>query len=223
MDFKSKITNKKDIDWSYTIVLEELRVDPTALENHKQRIEKIFAKESDEEKAQQLHNIVVRDNLFSAAMDKLAEFYEFEFVDEDIKNLIPRIISAFGEYKNNIAPEIAKKIIQKTLIFKDLQDTFNIEIKDEELEKILSSYYEETNQPIRDFKENKAQWEAARLTLLEEKTTAFIIDKFNRDLSILEKNIREKLAKQMELEKQIESMTKKENEESKDKEETKKN
>lgn len=96
-----------------------------------------------------------------------------------------------------------KKIIAKALIFQDLQKEFNIEIKDDELTKILESYYEETNLSIRDFKENKAQWEAAKSTLLEEKTTAFIVDKFDRDLSILEANIRKKIAEQMELDKKI--------------------
>ena len=99
--------------------------------------------------------------------------------------------------------KLHKKIIAKALIFQDLQKEFTIEIKDEELTKILESYYEETNLSIRDFKENKAQWEAAKSTLLEEKTTAFIVDKFDRDLSILEANIRKKIAEQMELDKKI--------------------
>lgn len=203
MNFKSTIVNKKPIDWKHTIILEELNVDPKALEMHKERINTVFAKQTEEQRSQQLHNIIVRENLFNKAMTYLADFYEIDVNEEDIKDLAPRIKQAFGVEDEKLAYEIAQKIIAKALIFQDLQKEFTIEIKDEELTKILESYYEETNLSIRDFKENKAQWEAAKSTLLEEKTTAFIVDKFDRDLSILEANIRKKIAEQMELDKKI--------------------
>lgn len=203
MEFKSIIKNKKPINWDYTIVLEDLMVDPKALEVHKQRINTVFAKQTEEQRAQQLHNIVVRENLFNKAMNYLSDFYEIEVNEEDVKELAPKLARAFGEEMKDKYDEIARKVIAKSLIFSDIQKEFNIDIADDELEKILESYYEETNLSIRDFKENKAQWDAAKTTLLEEKTTAFIVDKFDRDLTTLERNIRKRLAKEMKLDEHL--------------------
>ena len=88
MNFKSTIVNKKPIDWKHTIVLEELNVDPKALEMHKERINTVFAKQTEEQRSQQLHNIIVRENLFNKAMTYLADFYEIDVNEEDIKDKI---------------------------------------------------------------------------------------------------------------------------------------
>ncbi|AJQ45086.1 hypothetical protein JM47_00130 [Ureaplasma diversum] len=206
MNFKSTIKAKKEVDWKYTIELEGLYVDPKALEMHRNRVDTIFAKQSEAERAQQLHNIIVRENLFNKAMDHLADFYEIDINQEDVEDLIPRIMQAFGVDSKEKATDIANKIIAKGLIFLDLQKEFSIEVTDQELEQILEQYYTETNQSIHDFKKNKDQWEAARRTLLDEKTTAFIIERFDRDLTKLEENIRKKMAEQMELDKKMQEV-----------------
>lgn len=206
MNFKSTIKEKKEVNWKYTIELEGLYVDPKALEMHRSRVDTIFAKQSEAERAQQLHNIIVRENLFNKGMDYLAQFYIIDINEEDVVDLVPRIMQAFGVESKEAAEDIAKKIITKGLIFQDLQKEFNIEVSDQELEQILEQYYTETNQSIHDFKQNKEQWEAARRTLLDEKTTAFIIERFDRDLTKLEENLRKKMAEQMELDKKMEEV-----------------
>lgn len=186
---KSKIVEQQEIDWTKPLVISELRVDPQVLEMHKQRINTVFSQLPEQEREQQLHNIVLRDNLFSKAMDTLVQYYIMDLDPEDIKEYQNAIIASFGEEKRAYAEEIARKMIMKALIFKDLQEKYDIKITDQELIKILQDYYEQTNQPIRDFMQDKERFESAKQTLLEEKTTAFIIEKFPRDLSELEKKL----------------------------------
>lgn len=193
-EMKSKIVSKKDIDWSRVIVLDELRVEPQVLEMHKQRINTVFKDLPEDQRNQQLHNIVIRDNLFNKAMDYLIQDYTFELDPNEVKLYEDGIIQSFGEEKRPYAHEIAEKLIQKNLIFADLQKEYNINITDDELTKILQDYYQQTNQPIRDFMQDEERFQAAKQTLLEEKTTAFIVDKFPRDMTELEKKIYESLA-----------------------------
>ena len=192
---KSKITNKRDIDWKRTIYISDLKIDPQVLEMHKQRINTVFANLPEEARNQQLHNIVLRDNLFSKAMDILVEYYDFEIDQADVEEFKKGILATFGPEKEQYADEIARKLIIKALIFADLQETYDIKITDQELVGILQDYYEQTNQPIRDFMQDKQRFESAKATLLEEKTTAFIIDKFPRNLEELEKKLYQSLRK----------------------------
>lgn len=39
---KSKILNKRDIDWTQKIILTDLKIDPRVLEMHRQRIDTIL-------------------------------------------------------------------------------------------------------------------------------------------------------------------------------------
>lgn len=195
---KSKIVNKRDIDWTKTIVLNDLKVDPQVLEMHKQRIDTIFASLPIEQRGQQLHNIVLRDNLFSKAMEFIVPCYDFEFASEDVSEIAKGVVANYGESKKPHAEEIAKRMITKALIFDDIQRSFNLEISDDELMNILQDYYKNTNQPIRDFMEDSEKFNNAKRTLLEEKTTAFIIEKFPKDLSELERKMQEMMKKQKE-------------------------
>ncbi|MCV3753817.1 MPN555 family protein chaperone [Ureaplasma zalophigenitalium] len=209
MEFKSEIKNKRPIDWNHTIEIEELRIDPKMLEMHRERVNQVFANETEEKKAQQIHNIVIRENAFNLAMDYLVGFYDVDVHEDDVKELEPKIKQVYGDQiKDDQVEQVLNKIIYRGLIFKDLQKALSISVNDEELDSILDNYYEQSNQSIRNFKENKAQYEAARETLLDEKTVAEIIGRFTIDTSKYEKNLRDSLGEKMELDKKIEDIKK---------------
>lgn len=194
-ELKSKIVSKKDIDWTRVIVIDDLKIDPQVLEMHKSRIDTVFKNKSEQERNMQLSNIVARDNIFNKAMDFLITDYVFEIDPEEVKQYAESIVKNWGEEKKPYANEIAEKLLQKTLIFNDLQKEYKIDISDDELTNILQDYYQETNQPIRDFMQDEARFQAAKQMLLEEKTTAFIVDKFPRDMSAYEKKLYDSLNK----------------------------
>ncbi|MDE6472827.1 MAG: hypothetical protein K2K73_00235 [Ureaplasma sp.] len=188
-NLKSKIKNKKPIDWTHTIVISDLAVDQNILKMHEERVNNIFASLSDLEKQQQVTNIIIRDNLFNKAMDFIISHYEIEIDPSDIEMLKVNLKNAFPQAQENVLNDIASKLIQKLLIFKDIQTEFNIDVSDEELISVLKDYYEKTNKPIRDFMQDEKSFQAAKNTLLEEKTTSFIIEKFPRDLEELKKKL----------------------------------
>ncbi len=193
---KSKIINRKPIDYNYVIEVDDIQIDPKNIENHRQRINTIFANKPEEYRLEQINKMIMHDILFSKAMDYLHTFYEFE-IDQDEQAQYEKMITS--EWTKNNLPleeqnlELAKiganKIIIQQLIFNDIQSENNIIVSDDELEKILIEYYQNTNQPIRSFKQDPAGYENARQSIIHEKTIAYILgmfkfnlDKFNQRL-----------------------------------------
>lgn len=193
---KSKIINRKPIDYNCVIEVDDIQIDPKNIENHRQRINTIFANKPEEYRLEQINKMIMHDILFSKAMDYLNTFYEFE-IDQDEQAQYEKMITS--EWTKNNVPleeqnlELAKiganKIIIQQLIFNDIQSENNITVSDDELEKILIEYYQNTNQPIRPFKQDLAGYENARQSIIHEKTIAHILgmfkfnlDKFNQRL-----------------------------------------
>lgn len=193
---KSKIINRKPIDYNYVIEVDDIQIDPKNIENHRQRINTIFANKPEEYRLEQINKMIMHDILFSKAMDYLHTFYEFE-IDQDEQAQYEKMITS--EWTKNNLPleeqnlELAKiganKIIIQQLIFNDIQSENNITVSNDELEKILIEYYQNTNQPIRPFKQDPAGYENARQSIIHEKTIAHILgmfkfnlDKFNQRL-----------------------------------------
>lgn len=205
---KSKIINKSPIDWDETIHISELRMDPNLLKAHTDRVNTVFAHLSEQERRQQIQNIVVRDNIFNIAMEYIDKFYEIEFDREELNNLIIQLTNNLPKEYAQFIPEIAKKAIKKDLIFNDIAQEYGIEISNEELINILNQYYSQTKQPIKDFMKDANKFEAAKKTLLEEKITAFIVDKFPKDLSELEAKLYASLKEQEMASKKVDDQIK---------------
>lgn len=184
---KSRIINKKPIDTDYVIVIDDVNVDPKSIELHRQRIDTIFANQSEQYRLEQLNKMIMHDILFSKAMDHLYSHYEINIDDEDLETHID-FIKTNSHEDQKFTPELeeiikatARKIIVQKLIFDDIQKEKNIIVSDSELETILQNYYKETNQPIRSFKQDPSRYEEARTSIINEKIISTIISMFKFD------------------------------------------
>ncbi len=207
INLKSKYKKVKDIPWTETIFVDKIIFDQNLFNIHKERIDKVFANASNEVKEQQLQNILLRDTLFNKAMEIVAACYQFELDQGDIdffvkalKQNIPNNGNPANEYENKIK-NIAEKLVQKQLIFNDIANAEGISVDSDEMLKVLDDYHKSTGLPIDDIKNDREKLTSAVSALLEEKITAFIINKFPKNLETLYKN----------MEKDIEEHQKKEN------------
>lgn len=206
-NLKSKCKKIKDIPWTETIFVDKIIFDQNLFNIHKERINKVFANASNEVKEQQLQNILLRDTLFNKAMEIVASCYQFELDQADVdffikalKQNIPNNGSPAKEYEDKIK-NIAEKLVQKQLIFNDIANAEGISVDSEEMLNVLDDYHKSTGLPIDDIKNDREKLTSAVAALLEEKITAFIINKFPKNLEALYKN----------MEKDIEEHQKKEN------------
>lgn len=211
---KSKAKLIKDIPWTTKITVDKIMFDPNLFEIHKERINKIFEKSTDEIKEQQLQNIMLRDTLFNLSMGIVASCFEFDLVEEEIESLIEPLTNSVKNTSN--MPEadynfkikdIATKLIQKQLMFEKIAELEKIIVSEEETKKVLEDYYSATNMPIGDILRDEKKFESATRALLEEKITVHIIEKFPRDLEPLHENMR----------KDVENSKKQQNEQNKQK------
>lgn len=193
---KSKIIKKDQINWDNTIEIDDIVMQPQLIEAHRNKINTIFANKDEAYRDDQLNKVILHDLLFTKSMDTLVQFYKFEFNEEEIAEIMKMIKISYSHLDDKALRTIAEKTVIRELIFADLQNEFNISVDDEEINKILLGYYETTNQSIRDFMNNEEQKNAARSSILGEKTIAFIIGKFKFDLSKLSKRISEFVSKQ---------------------------
>jgi len=90
---KSKIINRKPIDYNYVIEVDDVQIDPKNIENHRQRINTIFANKPEEYRLEQINKMIMHDILFSKAMDYLHTFYEFE-IDQDEQAQYEKMITS---------------------------------------------------------------------------------------------------------------------------------
>lgn len=177
--------------------------DPNLFEIHKERINKIFEKATPEQKEMQLQNIMIRDTIFNQAMAIVASCFEFELDQNEVNNLIEPLKKSVAKlpgmsdevYEAKIK-DIATKLIQKQLMFEIIAEKDNITVSDEETKKVLDDYYAATNFPVGDVMRDPAKLENARRTLLEEKITVHIIEKFPRDMSKLYENMQKDIEAQ---------------------------
>ncbi len=186
----------QEIPWNETIYVSKIMFDPALFETHKARIDKVFNNAPNEVKEQQLQNILLRDTLFNKAMEKIVLCYEFNLSDEDV-NKYREILRQSINLNNNIPEneketrinQIAEKLVQKELIFNDIATEYNITVDAQETLNVLKEYEKTTGNTVDDIKADKSKLTGAVSALLEEKITAFIINKFDKNFDELQKNI----------------------------------
>lgn len=194
--FKAESTIKKikEPDFSKEVTIDRLIADKQALDFHFNRMKKEFGdKLSDQEIRKRIHNMVVRDNIFNAAMHIIVPCYEIKIDQKDLQNIIdsfiksdPQLAKAPYEYVKTMAT----RLMEKEMLFAVLAKEWKIEVNDQELRDSLDAYYKETNHPIRDILNDNKRMEAVRRTILEQKIANAICSKlkFKMDNDAILKN-----------------------------------
>lgn len=178
MDFKSKAIKISPINYDKELVISQLKADRTILEQQKKRLENLFKNSTQEEIKKRLDTIVLRDNLFNAAMEEVVNHYKFEYDGEEVKRVGEQFSKVYGSRDQKVLDQIAKKIISKTLVFNDLKNDFNIEVSDDEVKNSLQKFYSTTNQSIRSYLDDKSKFENIRSVIIEEKIADALMKKF---------------------------------------------
>lgn len=177
----SSIKKIKEPDFSKEVVIDRLVADRQAVEFHFNRMKTEFGdKLSDQEIQRRIHNMVVRDNIFNAAMHIIVPCYEIKIDEKDIDNIAnamtkgnPRLANAPFDYVKNMA----RRMMEKEILFAVLAKEWNITVDDTELRNALDQYYKETNHPIREILNDPKRMESIRKTILDQKIANAICSK----------------------------------------------
>ncbi|MDC4163552.1 MPN555 family protein chaperone [Mycoplasma bradburyae] len=189
----SKLKLKKDIDYSTEITVSQFFIDPAMLQQQRERIKAALPKEMSDESIMQyeLLQLTIKDNLFSAIMNYLADHFEFEMSEEQMKSVIEQLKLSGVNADENILKNMADKIIKKGLMFDHFAKEWNVKVTDEEVKNMLDAYYEKTNQSIHDVLNDKNKFESVRVSILEEKMVMKTISKFALRFNLQNPNYQE--------------------------------
>lgn len=177
----SKLKLIKPIDYSKEIKITQFFIDPAMMEQQRQRIKAALPKEMNDETMMQyeLLQLSIKDNVFSAIMNYLAEHFEFEIDQAEVKKLMEQLkASGLGAQREELLANMADKIIRKGLMFDYLSEQWKVKVSDNEVKNMLDIYYEKTNQSIHDVLNDQQKFESVRSSIFEEKMVLKTISMF---------------------------------------------
>lgn len=177
----SKLKLIKPIDYSKEVKITQFFIDPAMMEQQRQRIKAALPKEMNDETMMQyeLLQLSIKDNVFSAIMNYLAEHFEFEIDQAEVKKLIEQLkASGLGAQREELLANMADKIIKKGLMFDYLSEQWKVKVSDNEVKNMLDIYYEKTNQSIHDVLNDRQKFESVRSSIFEEKMVLKTISMF---------------------------------------------
>jgi hypothetical protein len=119
-ELKSTIKQLTPINTDKEIVITALRADRRMVEMHAKRLTELFKNETQQQINMKLQNIIARENVFNAIMEETVRNFETTFDEDELKTLKERLKTQFPQQNENNLTEIAKKVIIKTLIFREL-------------------------------------------------------------------------------------------------------
>jgi len=193
---KSTCKRVKDFDFSQEVIIDRLSATPDAVSFHVSRMKETFPNLSEQEIWNKVNAIIIRDNVFNAAMQKIVPCYEMNIDQEEVTRMADWLRhnnKSLENAEDRILRLIGQRLIEKQLVFEDVQKLWKIEVTNEEILNILKKMYEETNHPIRDIVNDQAKIDALKPTLLEQKTADVIIShlKYKLDPEAIKKNAEE--------------------------------
>lgn len=182
--FKSTAKQKFRIDYTKQFVIEQLFADPKMLDVHVEKIRSVYKDASDNFIRNQIDHIIIKENAFNEVMKYLVGLFDFNFDQEEVNSFRTKLKESMKNLNDAQSDDLAKKLIQKGLIFKVLAKDNKIEVTDEDAKNYLEQYYKTTNNSINEFLNNSQRFDEIKDIILEEKITQWVIGKFKISLTI---------------------------------------
>lgn len=184
ISFKSKLTKKSEIDYNKSFVLEQLYADPKMIEMHATKLKEVYKDASDNFIRHQVDNIIIKENAFNTVMSYLVTCFDFEYDNDEVKTLMERLKNQMPDSNEEQLNDIAKKLIQKGLIFNVLSNENNLNVSDDDVKSYLNQYYKSTNNSINQYLNDINKFNEIKNIVIEEKITQWVITKFKVSLTI---------------------------------------
>lgn len=181
---KSTIKQIKDIDTTKELEITRLFADKNAVENHRQRLQNIFKNETQEQINVKINNLIARDNAFNTSMNEIAKCFEVNVDQGEWDQAYNNLKSRYPSHQDDFLRNLSKHSIIKSLIFQQLATMWDIKVTDDEARESLENFYKMSNEPIRDYLENKEKFQGVKDMLLHEKIVNVILTKFKIKFNI---------------------------------------
>lgn len=184
INFKSTGTKKAAIDYNKAFVIEQLFADPKMIDVHVAKLKEVYKNASDNFIRNQVDNIIIKENAFNLVMNYLVSCFDFKYDQLEVNNIKNRLKTQMQNLNDAQLDDLAKKLIQKGIIFNVLAKENNLEVTDTDAKNYLEQYYKTTNNSINQYLNNQEKFAEIKSIILEEKITQWVINKFKISLTI---------------------------------------
>lgn len=174
----------KKLDYDEKIVIRQLHADKKILDQHRERLSKLFKNDTPEQINRKITDLVVRDNAFANIMNVVVKSFEFHLDDEDIKNTKELMKKNYPNFNEEQLQAIAEQLVKRDLVFDELAKLWDIFVTDEEVTNSLNDFYRLSNQSIREYLDDKQRFESVRKLILYEKITKEMLSRFKYTLDL---------------------------------------
>lgn len=152
------------------------------MENLKRNRPNITEEEIEQEKRQ----MIMRDNLFNAAMDEISSAYTVDFDDSEIAEREESLKQTNVNFTEEHLKNHAKITIFKQLIFQDLARDWELVVTDELAKEVLENHYRQTGKSIREYLTDPEKMSSVKENLLEQMITERIMNAFGSHFEVRE-------------------------------------
>jgi hypothetical protein len=125
-----------------------------------------------------------QNTLAIAVIKELKNNFDIEYDKNDVSEFMKKITSVDKNAKKDEVEKFVKNSIFSTLIWEYLANEWKITVSDEDANKFLDDYYQNTNNSIREFKNDKNKFEQIKKDIRFKKTIDELNKYFNVKLEI---------------------------------------
>lgn len=174
----------KKLNYDEEVTLTELRADKNILDQHRERLSKVFKNDTPQQIDRKITDLVVRDNAFAAIMNIVVKSFEFKIDDEDVNKTKELVKKTYPNFTDEQLRLISEQIVKRDLVFDELAKLWDISVSDEEVKRSLNDFYKLSNQSIREYLDDKERFESVRKMILYEKITKEMLSRFRYKLDL---------------------------------------
>ncbi|MDR3249832.1 MAG: hypothetical protein LBS95_02010 [Mycoplasmataceae bacterium] len=190
---KSTITKIKDIKYSKPIIVDKIEFTRDTFNVEKSLFETTLKQiqNNKDEEMKAISNMFARwqfalfqNTLAIAVIKELKNNFDIEYDKNDVSEFMKKITSVDKNAKKDEVEKFVKNSIFSTLIWEYLANEWKITVSDEDANKFLDDYYQNTNNSIREFKNDKNKFEQIKKDIRFKKTIDELNKYFNVKLEI---------------------------------------
>jgi len=125
---------------------------------------------------------LIEQSGIGTVLSEIADNFEVEYDEEQIKKMLEGLNKSEGSEEDKVF--YIKKTIKQNEILKYLGKEWNINVSDQEVDQMLDNYYEQTNKSVREIKNDKEKFEAARNDIIMKNVLESFREKFSFQLQL---------------------------------------
>ena len=179
---KSKIIKKLSINFEKEMVVDQVFIDKDEIQFHQKRLNELFKdlpkEEQDRKINDELKIIILKSNFFNKIMEFITPYYEFDLDSEEVNRAKEQVKQNYPSRKDDVIEVMAERVIEKQLIYDDLQNQFHLKLTQDQIDKMLEGVAKQAKDTVENIKSDEPKYITLVSVLQTEYITSYLLNRF---------------------------------------------